>query len=327
MPITVRDQVGVPPPPTWKPAPCFDPPVDMWAGIDVPWRTDITAWTVDRVRTANLTRTDVNVPVDMEPPTGVWDGSVGGMPLQDARNLPMTPIWDLARPVTWEWFRPIWPIVQVPLPAVVRREGDPMGAWDQHHYSLDVDRGRLYELILVDNSPWNRWRTWGQADWTAGYSGGGPGIARWDLTRPWTAPGQPHGIVAASVPHAPHFVRADEVTRGRIGHALFMALANYAPGKTGYARGSDGSKVDHPCRAGERLRLPRTAVDWFPVGTPERVVALALATFGLIVGDRSDHSGSATSKPGKIACTQDPRLASGWKGLGLRLADFEVVQP
>jgi len=78
-------------------------------------------------------------------------------------------------------------------------------------------------------------------------------------------------------------------------------------------------------RPGERLRLPRTAVEWFTPGTPERVVAEGLWRHGCIVGDRSDHSGSATSKPGRLSCTQDPRINTGWEGLGLRLSDLEVV--
>lgn len=323
MPTTVRDGLGGPIPANWKPAQCVDLDREPW---DVaPWRTDITAWAVDRARTANLTRADVQVPVDIDPPGSVWEGSVSGIPVQDVRNIAATTVWDLARPITWEWFTPRLPTVPVPLPALVRREGDPMGAWDRHWHGIDMDRGRLYEVIQLDNSPWNRWRTWGQCDWTAGWSGGGAGISVWDLNRPWNAAGQPAGVVAAGVPQVPHLLRADELVRGSVGHALFVVLADYSPERTGYARGSDGSQRDHPCRAGERLRLPRTAVEWFGPGTAERTVAEGLWRYGCIVGDRSDHSGSATSKPGRLVCTQDPRITERWKGLGLRLSDFEIV--
>ena len=325
MPVTVRDQLGGRIPPGWTPAPCVELDNEPWDGFTVPWRTDISDWPVDQARTANLARSDVQVPVDVSAPGQVWDGSVGGIPVQDCRNVATTTVWDLGRPVTWEWFSPRWPTVQVPLPALVRREGDPMAAWDRHWCGIDVDRRRLHEAIQLDSSPWNRVRTIGQTDWTAGWPGGGPGLATWDLSRPWNSPGQPRGVVAAAVPLVPHLIRADELAAGTISHALFLVLADYAGEHTGYARGSDGTARNHPCRAGERLRLPRTAVEWFTPGTPERVVAEGLWRHGCIVGDRSDHSGSATSKPGRLSCTQDPRINTGWEGLGLRLSDLEVV--
>lgn len=100
----------------------------------------------------------------------------------------------------------------------------------------------------------------------------------------------------------------------------FVAVA----GAVAAVTGADVAR-NHPCRAGERLRLPAADVEFFRPGTPERVVADALHRFGAIVGDRSDHSGSATSKPGRLSCTQDPRINTGWKGLGLRLSDLEVI--
>ena len=77
--------------------------------------------------------------------------------------------------------------------------------------------------------------------------------------------------------------------------------------------------VDHPLRAGDRLRLPRTAVEWFAPGTPERTVAEGLNRYGMTLGD--------TAGSPSIAVAQDPRLAKNWQGMGLRLSDFEVVQP
>lgn len=317
MPITVRDKVGTPQ--LWAPEPCPDLPAEPWD--DAPWTQRCDTWPVDAERTRSLI--DVTVPIDCHPPLKVWEGSVTGMPYQLVGKATTT-VWDLARPITWQWFTPTLPTVQVPLPDVVRREGDPGAAWDRHAYLIDPGAA-LWEMIQLDRSPVNRWRTFGQTEWTAGYNGGGPGIARWDLRRPWDAAGQPRGVVAAAVPHMPHFVRADEIARGRIDHALFLALANYAPGRTGYARGSDGTAAGHPCRAGERLRLPAERVAWFEPGTPERTVAEALARYGCIVGDRTDHSGSATSKPGVLATAQDPRISAVWTGLGLRLSDFDIV--
>jgi len=328
MASTVRDQFGgvfAQVPAGWQPEQCPDLTREPWDGTAVPWRTPITAWSVDSARSIALTHADVNVKVDLGVPGPVWDGAVAGMPFQTVANQPTTPVWDLARPVTWNWFSPTFPIAHVPLPNVVRREGDPLGAWDRHAYIIDTGRNLLYELIQLDNTATNRFRTWWTTEWCAGWNGSGPGVAVWNMSKAWNGAGQPGGIVAANVPHLPHFVRADELARGRITHALFMALADYAPGVTGYARRSDGTARDHPCRGGERLRLPADAVKWYEPGTPERIVAQALHEFGVIVGDRNDHSGSATSKPGVIAAAQDPRLTAAWKGLGIRLSDLQVV--
>lgn len=318
MPRTVLDAVGYPAPATWKPEPCPDLDAEPWA--DAPWTQRIDGRGVDRLRTQQLARADVNMPIDLHMPTTVFEGSTTGFPYQlvDA-TTPRTAVWDLARSITWSWFRPMFPIEHVPLPPTVRREGDPGRAWDQHAYLLDATGKRLWEMILLDNFA-SRFKTWGQADWTVGYNGSGPGLSCWDLAKPWDAPGQPRGVVAAGIPHLPHFVRADELARGEIRHAMFFALPVYAKAApVGYARGSDGTHLDHPLRAGDRLRLPRTAVEWFAPGTPERVVAEGLHRYGMTLGD--------TGGTASIAVAQDPRLAKNWQGMGLRLADFEVVQP
>jgi hypothetical protein len=68
-------------------------------------------------------------------------------------------------------------------------------------------------------------------------------------------------------------------------------------------------------------------LDRFRVGTPERTVAEGLVTFGAVVGDRTMHGAASNAGPGVLAAAQDPRWKqAGWRGLGLRLSDFEVVQ-
>ena len=320
MSITVRDQVGVPA--NFVPEKCPDLTSEPFSSG--PWLERCDGWGVDQERTSALSRSDVDVEIHINPPKSVWEGSVTGMPYQLVGSS-VTTVWDLARPITWNWFTPTMPTVQVPLPPVVRREGDPGGAWDRHAYLLDPGKV-LWEMIQLDYSPMNRWRTWWQCDWTVGYDGGGHGVARWDLTKPWNAKGQPGGVVAANIPHMPHFIRYDELNRGEIKHAMFMALGNYSPEVTGYARASDGSAKQHPCRGGERLRLPLDAVKRFAEGTAERVVAEAMNRYGIVVGDRSDWGGSATGKAGSIAVAQDTRITAIWRGMNLRLSDLEVVR-
>ena len=190
------------------------------------------------------------------------------------------------------------------MPPVVRREGDPQGAWDQHAYLWRPDAGRLVEMIQLEHRP-----MFG-AEWTVGWDGGGPGIAVWDTTKAWDAAGQPRGVVAAHIPQMPHFIRCDELARGQVRHAAFLALPNYAPGRAGYARSSDGTDAAHPCRAGERLRLRPRSARPVPRRHPERTVAEGLATYGAVVGDRTMHGVASTSGPGVIAATQDPAGSS-----------------
>lgn len=328
MTITVRDTIGgplAPIPPDWTPAPCPDLTVEPWHGVPVPWRTPIVDAPVDVERSRVLAR--VNVPVEITPPGRPWDGSVAGMPYHAIRHDTTTDtvrVLDRGRPTVTRWQFPRWPwlIVEPPtvtldLPPVLRREGDPAGAWDRHAFILDERKHQLVEIIQADPFP----------VWSAGWDGSGPGVAVWDLTRPWDAPGQPAGVIAARFPQLPHLLRFDEVAAGQIGHALFLVLPDYAPDRTGYARGSDGTDSDHPCRAGERLRLRPGIAERFRPGTAARTVADGLTTFGCVVGDRNSDRGS-TSRPAALTCTQDPRLAGiGLDTLDLQLTDFDIVQP
>ena len=77
-----------------------------------------------------------------------------------------------------------------------------------------------------------------------------------------------------------------------------------------------------PLRAGERLRLTEAALRRVIAArgesSMEATVATGLRTHGAVLGDTG-------STPSFIA-TQDPRwIRHGWKGLGLRLADFDIV--
>jgi len=337
MPVTVREQLGggllpAPVPPGWAPEPCPDlaPSAVPWHDWLTPWRTDITTATVDEVRTAALSRPDLDTPIDLGVPNGVYQGATRGMPLQipgtDARaqlvldrGRPPVIRTETRRFLFWTWQVPVsieHPIEAVTMPPVVRREGDPQGAWDQHAYLWRPDAGRMVEMIQLDHTP-----MFG-AEWTVGWDGGGPGIAVWDTTKAWDAAGQPRGVVAAHIPQMPHFIRFDEVAAGRVNHAAFFALPRYGPGRTGYARASDGKDSTVPLRAGERLRLTdaalRRVVAARGESSMEATVATGLRTHGAVLGDTG-------STPSFIA-TQDPRWKQfGWRGLGLRLSDFEVV--
>ncbi len=338
MPSTVADTGGLFQ--NWAewPVPTMpDVPVAPWADVaGAFWRDQVDEWPIDSERSAALV--DVDVPIRAGAGAPVWDGATWGMPYQlvDASS-PATPVRDMSRPIVWRWFSPTFPIVNVPLPALVRREADPAGAppSDLHWYGYDPDRRVLFEAIGLRRSPLNLLATWGRAEWVAGYNGGGPGVVRWDTSRPWNAPGQPRaGVVAAGIPQFPLVARWDEIRAGRIAHALFGTLPNYAPGRTGPARGSDGTAGGHPVRAGERLRLRRSAVERFSPGSTARIVAEALHEFGWIQADRNAADPvPARSGFGAFFLSQDRRWhdgddVSGPLGeLGLRLSDFDAVAP
>jgi hypothetical protein len=81
----------------------------------------------------------------------------------------------------------------------------------------------------------------------------------------------------------------------------------------------------NPIPTGDVYELPKNKVEKYPSGSWERIVAEGLATFGVTVGDRTMHGQPSTAGPGVIAATQDPRWIGNWKGLKLKLSDFEVV--
>lgn len=338
MPITERERLGggllpAQVPAGWEPEKCPDltPGQVPWHDWVVPWRTDITTARVDVERTKALARTDIDTKIDLGVPNGVYEGATAGMPLQipgpDARaqlvlDRGREPIVrdETRRFLWWTYQVPVaieHPIEAVTMPPVVRREGDPQGAWDQHAYFLRPDAKRLVELIQLAHF------AMAGAEWTVGWTGGGSGLAVWDTSKAWNAAGQPVGICAASVPQAVHFVRYDEILRGVVDHAAFFALPKYNSGFTGYARHSDGTDPGIPLRCGERLRLTQAALDRVIAKhgpkSAEAIVATGLRKHGAILGD--------TGSTPAFAATQDPRwIRNGWKGLGLRLSDFEVVQ-
>lgn len=295
------------------------------------WREPVFDRAVDWERTRALQDVDVSISVGAGAPP--WQGSTYGMPYQliDA-NAPTTPVWDQSQWIRWHWFTPTFPIIHVPLPPVVRREGDPNGSSDLHWTGYDPERRVLWEGITLRHSPLNRWQTWGQCDWVAGYMGGGPGLSKWDTSKPWNAPGQPTGVVAAGVPKLPMVCRWDEIQSGRIEHAIFGVLPNYAPAKVGHARGTDGSLIGHPVRAGERLRLRRAAVERFSPGTAARIIAQAMHEFGWFQADKNAATGTpAGVGVGGFPLSQDRRWHTGDTRIGplgdfrLRLTDFEVI--
>jgi hypothetical protein len=315
-----------------------DVPTEPWAGIvGTFWTDDISARPVDTERTRALI--DYDVPISSHAGAPPWQGSTYGQPYQLINNEPVTQVWDQSQPVRWRWFTPTFPITGVPLPAVVRREGDPAGSSDLHWTGWDAAANVLWEIITLRKT--SRLQTWGRCDCVAGYNGGGVSIARWDCSRRWDASGQPRGVVAGGTPKFPLICRFDQAVRAivsgdpdaALGHAVFGVLPTYSPGVTGPARASDGALVGHPVRAGERLRLPWHRAREYKAGTLARVLANTLAKHGWVQLDKNNHATTpAKVGVGSFTLSMDARWATGagpvapLAPLGLRLTDFEVVR-
>lgn len=319
----------------WPVPQMSDVPVEPWAGVAGSfWTEDISARPVDPVRTAALPA--FNVPIQAHAGGAPIDGTTSGMPYQivDSKG-PLTPVWDLGRPVTWNWFTPTFPISQMPLPNIVRREGDPGGSSDLHWTGYDPTNKVLWEVIALANPPFARWSTWGRTDWVCGYNGG-IGFARWNTSKQWNAAGQPLGVVGAGIPKFPLLCRYDQAARAiasgnpdaTLGHAVFGMLPNYNPAKTGPAQASDGTMPGHPVRAGERLRLPWSRAREFKAGTLSRVLANTLAVHGWVQADKNSFSTVPKFGTGNFWLSLDSRWAQGglsYPGFQINLSDFEVV--
>lgn len=286
------------------------PPVpQLWAGDSGAfWRQRVDSRPIDQARTAALAQWDMAVGF----PGGTrWQGAVYGQPIQIIpANAPRTPVLDDRRP--------FWDVitgkadVMLPLPPVIRREADPTCPFDKHWRA--TDGLSLFEAWVLRPKAWP-FTGFACSDW-----------AIWDLSRPWNAPGQPRGVVAAAFPHAPLVLTVEDCLSRPLDKALFLGLPDYSnAAPVGPARGTDGTLAAHPLRAGERLLLRSGALDRVRqqagATSPAANLAMGLATHGLVLGDK-------TGSVAAVTMTQDqrwPQLLG--PGLGLRLTDFVVLVP
>lgn len=336
----------------WRcwPVPAMPPIGTPWSGVadtDAPWRLPIDQLPVDTRRTERLSECDVYI--HNEAGRAPFAGVSWGSPFNvvSVKDSPKVKVWNLGEAPVWSfsWLKGIVrkdPVYSIPMPSDrVRREGDPVGASDQHAYFIDpsADGQMLYEVIQLTNTPLNGFRTFGTTTWCAGYDGG-KGVAVWDMRTPFKVQ-KTRGVVASAVPHFPMIVRWEEVAAGRIDHAIFVTTPGMAEREwTGFARATDGHLPGFPLRAGERLRLKpevrERIVATYGPRHPRSVVAVAMATYGIFIGDTT-YRGPNAGKPfvfrASAAYTQDRRFSLGegtipplgdWSE-ELKYTDFEVV--
>lgn len=318
------------------------PIAPKWEG---PWNRDISDLPTDVVRTERLKDFDAAITMNAGKPP--YQGSTWGLPLTlvDSAKAPRVPVWDLSKAIEYPPGKAaVLPITRIPDPDRLYREGDPVGGSDRHAYTWDPTTKVLTEMILADKCPpasewfglaawaW-RLRTGGNADWTVSYSGGGPGVAVWDTTKPWDPATKVRGIVAANVPQYTMVPTWDQLVAGETDVCMFFVLPNYNPGVTGFARASDGKLPLHPLRAGEMLILTDEAyarLSQIHRGTAGQYILDRAATGGLFVGDKKGPgSGEVTAH---IPLSMDSRWAKGEGKIGpvgeikWRLTDFRVVK-
>jgi hypothetical protein len=152
-----------------------------------------------------------------------------------------------------------------PIPAHPRIEGGS----DRHLLVVDRDACRLYELFAAR-------RVGGR--WTAG-SG-----AIWDLGSDRLRPDGWTSADAAGLPILPGLVRADEVARGVIDHALRFTAPRTRSAHIPPARHDAGEADPSLPPMGLRVRL-KASVSLAGFGPQARVVLRALKRYGMILAD------------------------------------------
>jgi hypothetical protein len=159
-----------------------------------------------------------------------------------------------------------------PIPASAPIEGGAGSAGDRHVLVVDRDDWKLYELYAA-------YPKGGGASWTAG-SG-----AVFDLGTSRSRPAGWTSADAAGLPVFPGLVRYDEVSAGRISHALRFTVNRTRKAYVAPARhfASSATSINLP-PMGMRVRLKAS----FQIGSypkQARVVLQAMKTYGMIVAD------------------------------------------
>jgi hypothetical protein len=196
--------------------------------------------------------------------SGIWNGGPIGIPITVVRGT------QRKVPVRFEYAdesdRGPYPI-----PGNVKIEGGRASDGDRHAIIVDRHRCRLYELFALYPMAGGGWRAGSGAIWNL----------RSNRLRPagWTS------ADAAGLPIFPGLARYDEVSRGRIDHALRFTVRRTRRAYVHPARhfASDATDPALP-PMGLRVRL-KAGFDTRSFPLQARVVLEALKRYGMIVSD------------------------------------------
>lgn len=230
---------------------------------DNPWNRRVDGLPVARHSVAIVRAIGLDGYLHADFGSGLWEGGTIGIPItvvgaSTPRSRVVFEYADESDPGPY------------PIPGNVRIEGGRNADGDRHAILVDRDRCRLYELFAL--------RTSGNA-WTAG-SG-----AIWDLHSNRLRPAGWTSADAAGLPILPGLARYDEVSRGRIAHALRFTVDRTRRAYVWPARHFASDLTDPTLPPmGLRLRLKRG----YPIaGFPPqaRTVLRALKEYGMVVAD------------------------------------------
>ena len=192
-----------------------------------------------------------------------------------------------------------------PIPRNVRIEGGRDADGDRHAIIVDRDGCRLYELYSLNPRADGGWRASSGAIWSL----------RSNRLRPagWTS------ADAAGLPILPGLARYDEVSRGRIDHALRFTAPRTRRAYVYPARHFASSSPEPSLPPmGLRLRL-KANVDVRRFPRQARIVLTALKRYGMIVADNG-ASWFISGVPDRRWSNDDLHALGRIKG-----ADFEVA--
>ena len=309
--------------------------IDRWDG---PWRRDVRSYQVDVARTKGLTAW--SVPVELGR-LSLFEGVVSGTPynvvVEGGKTVKVLDLGSKKNKVSLLGSK--FDTFKLPDPGVCRRSGDPAGGHDATADVLVVSESgdpiELWSMIQLNDAGLNLWAALAGTKFVCGWNTSGSrgtGRYRFDLTKAWK-PGD-GGTSGAGVPTFPMLLRWDEIERGQVNHCLFGIPANYAPEKTGWAAGTDGTWPGASLRAGDILRLtePKLSEILTAHGSDSTVgiIATAMHRHGIFIGDKWTK-GDPMGGPVKIKRSMDARwnTGAGNKGplvsLDLRLTDFEAL--
>lgn len=200
--------------------------------------------------------------------SGLWEGGPIGIPITVVRRGQKKV--RVAFEYADESDRELYPI-----PRNIKIEGGRQSDGDRHALILDRDACRLYELFALYPTSSGGWRAGSGAIWNL----------RSNRLRPagWTS------ADAAGLSILPGLARYDEVTRGRIDHALRFTVRRTRRAYVHPARhyASDSTDPNLP-PMGLRLRLKAS----YPTrGFPRqaRIVLEALKRYGILVADNGSN--------------------------------------
>lgn len=215
----------------------------------------------------------------------------------------------------------------VPIPADAR----PAGGGDRHMVIWQPATDTMWELWLAhdvprDDCPWRRTDLHG---WHAAW-----GARIDDVSQNPGVPAQPFGATASGLALAGGLMRVEELERGRIDHALALAIPYPARGRVTppATRTDGGDERPDAVPEGTRFRLdPTLDIDSLQLPPVTRAMAMAAQRYGIIVRDHADAVVFYAEDPSRLGMNPYPKLFES-RSPGELLSGFpwdrlEVVSP